>query len=116
MNIKQILKLITTTYVIAVTITACSRKTITTENASTVKKEHVGLDTLKTDTALYVVKRKEIKTSTPQVITVNDKAARKTVDGRLYYDLDGKRYWRNKRDGKYYLYNKSMYNNPDFQP
>jgi len=102
--------------VVLLTISACSRKTIPTENASTVKKDQVGLDTLKTDTALYVVKRKQIKTETPQVITVSDKAARKTVDGRMYYDLNGKRYWRNKRDGKYYLYNKSMYNNPDFQP
>ena len=57
----------------------------------------------------------KIKIPTPKVIAVNDNAAQKTVDGRFYYDLNGKRYWRNKRDGKYYLFNKSMYNNDDFK-
>jgi hypothetical protein len=51
----------------------------------------------------------------PEVITVNDSAARKSVDGRYYYDVLGHRYWRNNKDGKYYLFNKSMYNNPDFK-
>ena len=50
------------------------------------------------------------------VITVNDKAAKTSVDGRLYYDVDGRRYWKNYNDGKYYLFNKSMYNNPAFKP
>lgn len=57
----------------------------------------------------------KIKTPTPESIVVNDNAAKKTVDGRYYYDLNGKRYWRNNKDGKYYLFNKSMYNNPDFK-
>ena len=52
----------------------------------------------------------------PKVITVDDKAAKKTPDGRMYYDLDGRRYWRNYDDGKYYLFNKSMYSNPAFKP
>lgn len=51
----------------------------------------------------------------PNSITVNDQAARKSTDGRLYYDVMGHRYWKNYRDGKYYLYNKSMYKNPDFK-
>ena len=51
-----------------------------------------------------------------RVIVVNDKAAKKAVDGRMYYDLDGHRYWRNYNDGKYYLFNKSMYNDPAFTP
>ena len=51
----------------------------------------------------------------PKVIVVNDSAAHKSVDGRLYYDVMGHRYWRNYKDGKYYLFNKSMYNNPDFK-
>src|SRR6476661_1158950 len=55
------------------------------------------------------------KPATPKVIMVNDNAAQKTVDGRYYYDLNGKRYWRSNKDGKYYLFNKSMYNNPDFK-
>ena len=62
-----------------------------------------------------IVYRAPVKTATPKVIVVNDKAATKTVEGRYYYDLQGKRYWRNKKDGKYYLYYKGMFNNKDFQ-
>lgn len=55
------------------------------------------------------------KATFPKVITVNDSVARKSVDGRLYYDVMGHRYWKNYKDGKYYLFDKSMYNNPDFK-
>lgn len=58
---------------------------------------------------------KKTKTAIPKVIVVNDSVAKKTFDGRLYYDLNGHRYWRSNKDGKYYLYNKSMSTNPDFQ-
>lgn len=98
---------------------SCSKKVSptqtnnTTANTNKLPEEKVEA---KPDTSTYIVKRKVIKTAVPKVITVNDVAAKKTVDGRLYYDLNGKRYWRNKRDGKYYLYNKSMYNDPDFKP
>ena len=51
-----------------------------------------------------------------KVITVNDAAAKRDVDGRLYYDLDGHRYWKNYRTGKYYLFEKWMYDSKDFQP
>ncbi len=61
------------------------------------------------------VKRTAIKTAVPKVITVNDNVAKKSLDGRYYYDLEGHRYWRNNRDGKYYLFNKSMFDNPDFK-
>lgn len=57
-----------------------------------------------------------VKTPVPSVIVVNDKVARKAVDGRLYYDLEGKRYWKNYRDGKYYLYHKSMHSDDAFRP
>ncbi|HRN78843.1 MAG TPA: hypothetical protein PKY29_00710 [Ferruginibacter sp.] len=57
-----------------------------------------------------------VKTPVPSVIVVNDKVARKSVDGRLYYDLEGKRYWKNYQDGKYYLYHKSMHTNDAFRP
>ena len=60
-----------------------------------------------------VVKKRE-RIVIPKVIVVNDSAAHKSVDGRYYYDMLGHRYWKNNRDGKYYLFNKSMYNNPDF--
>lgn len=55
------------------------------------------------------------KATFPKVITVNDSAASKSVDGRLYYDVMGHRYWKNYKNGKYYLFNKSMYSNPDFK-
>lgn len=58
----------------------------------------------------------ESKAVFPKTIYVNDAAAKKSVDGRLYYDVKGHRYWKNYKDGKYYLFNKSMYSNPDFQP
>ena len=56
------------------------------------------------------------KTPAPRFIVIDDKVAKKDVDGRMYYDLEGKRYWKNFRDGKYYLFNKSMYDNYDFKP
>lgn len=51
----------------------------------------------------------------PNSIVVNDSVARKSVDGRLYYDLLKHRYWKNYKDGKYYLFNKSMYSNDAFK-
>ncbi|HRD56701.1 MAG TPA: hypothetical protein PK504_01570 [Ferruginibacter sp.] len=56
-----------------------------------------------------------IKTPTPKSIVVNSAAAKKDVNGRYYYDLEGKRYWRNKKDGKYYLYFKGMFAQKDYQ-
>lgn len=60
-------------------------------------------------------KKATVKTAVPKVIVVNDKVAKRSVDGRYYYDLEGRRYWRNNRDGKYYLFHKSMFDNPDFK-
>src|ERR1035437_625943 len=59
-----------------------------------------------------VVRKKDI---IPNAIVVNDKAAKKAIDGRLYYDLLGHRYWKNYKDGKYYLFNQKMYDNPAFK-
>jgi len=56
------------------------------------------------------------KTLVPPVIVVNDNAAKKSFDGRLYYDLDGHRYWKNYIDGKYYLFNKSMFSDSAYVP
>jgi hypothetical protein len=70
-------------------------------------------------TTTTVVKKPVVKktpTVMPKVITVNDSAAKKSVDGRLYYDVEGHRYWRNYDDGKYYLFNKSMFTNKAFKP
>ncbi len=60
--------------------------------------------------------RKVIKTPVPKVITVDDRGAKRAVDGRLYYDLEGHRYWRNYVDGRYYLFDKSMSSDPAFKP
>lgn len=59
---------------------------------------------------------KKIPTVIPKVIAVNDVVAKKSVDGRLYYDLEGHRYWKNYEDGKYYIFNKNMYGSPAFKP
>lgn len=60
--------------------------------------------------------RKIPKLAVPKIIIVDDRTASKTIDGRLYYDLEGHRYWRNYNDGKYYLYNQSMYTDKAYKP
>ncbi|MFT3981240.1 MAG: hypothetical protein QM687_12265 [Ferruginibacter sp.] len=83
-------------------LTACSKKTTPTATKEEPKKP----------TEVY---RPPVKTPTPKSIVVSDAAAKKDVNGRYYYDLEGKRYWRNKKDGKYYLYYKGMFEKPEFQ-
>ena len=83
-------------------------------------KKHVPAATPSVDTTIdsvrtSPVRKKKAKANFPKVITVNDAAAKKSTDGRLYYDVMGHRYWKNYKNGKYYLYNKSMYKNPDFK-
>jgi hypothetical protein len=90
-----------TALLILVTISGCS------------KRNHPSVATSSTDTK--TVTTATVKTALPKVIVVNDKAAKRSVDGRYYYDLDGQRYWRNNKDGKYYLFNKSMFENDDFK-
>jgi S-adenosylhomocysteine hydrolase len=83
------------------------------------KKSHPSktIAMTKADSVAAVKKVKETeKKLFPKVIVVNDSAARRSVDGRLYYDVLGHRYWRNKKDGKYYLFNKSMYKDEAFKP
>src|SRR5688572_18066990 len=92
---------------------SCSKKTTparTPEPTATVAE--VKTDTIqakkKTDTTVLTKKavvKKKPKASVPKVMVVNDKFAKRSVDGRLYYDLEGHRYWRNNIDGKYYLFN-----------
>ena len=81
------------------------------------KKSHPATTAVNTPDSVTVkpVKRPTLKTTVPKVIIVNDKVAKRSVDGRYYYDLEGHRYWRNNRDGKYYLFHKSMFDNPDFK-
>ncbi|MEI9955331.1 MAG: hypothetical protein WDM90_03260 [Ferruginibacter sp.] len=84
-------------------ITNCSRKH-TPQTANATAKPAVKKTTPKK------------KIPVPTVIVVNDNAAKKSFDGRLYYDLDGHRYWKNYIDGKYYLFNKSMFSDSAYIP
>ncbi len=59
---------------------------------------------------------KKVSAPLAKVIIVNDKAAKKNIDGRLYYDVEGHRYWKNYNDGKYYIFNKAMYSDSAFIP
>ena len=98
---------------------SCSRRHTperTTEAATTVTTIP---NTNKIDSAVVVKKRNftpKKKDIIPPSIVVNDAAAKKAVDGRLYYDLLGNRYWKNYKDGKYYLFSQKMYDNPAFKP
>ena len=99
-------------------IVSCSKKI---QPSQTVEQTAIKSDTVviikKTDSAVAakrVIKQKPIA-SIPKVMVVNDKFAKKSVDGRLYYDLQGHRYWRSNKDGKYYLFNKSMLTDEAFK-
>lgn len=96
---------------------ACRRKTIpevthtATPPSSTKVADSIAIAAAKAKMGY----KTPVKTPVPKSIVVNDAAAKKTVNNRYYYDLEGKRYWRNKKDGKYYLYYKGMFDNKDFQ-
>ncbi len=104
-----------------VSIISCGKKQIPekTTITTTVTSEKGPSSTTKSDT-VAIVKTKPITPNKKEIIrnsiAVNDKAAKKAVDGRLYYDLLGHRYWKNYKDGKYYLFNQKMYDNPAFKP
>lgn len=103
---------------IVVFLFSCSRKHIP-EQTTTTTPANNNVSVTKNDSV--VVKKAPAKPKyrqkdiIPNTITVNDAAAHKSVDGRLYYDLLGHRYWKNYKDGKYYLFNQSMYSNPAFK-
>ncbi|MEO6684301.1 MAG: hypothetical protein ABIN48_15860 [Ginsengibacter sp.] len=101
-------------------LTGCSKKASPSKSNTSVidyKKESVILKN-ESDEKEVIEERKTNKSKTvyPNIITVHEAAAKKAVDGRMYYDINGRRYWKNFKDGKYYLFDKSMYNNPDFKP
>ena len=115
--------------IILLTVYSCSRKqnpaktesmttTVTTLPGSTGASGTV-VTPKKADSAVVVKKRNftpKKKDIIPPSIVVNDKAAKKAVDGRLYYDLLGNRYWKNYKDGRYYLFSQKMYDDPAFKP
>ena len=90
---------------------SCSRKTTPSKTAD----ESTTVVTPEVVTPAVPKRPVRVKTPIPKSIVVSDKAATKTVQGRYYYDLEGKRYWRNNKDGKYYLYYSGMFDNKDFQ-
>lgn len=100
-------------------VQSCSRKTTPSKSEAAkaeeaAKTEEAAKGEAEVEKKAPVIKP-IVKTAIPKMITVNDRAAKKTVSGRYYYDLEGKRYWRNNKDGKYYLYYKGMFDNKDFQ-
>ena len=101
----------------AFTLYSCSRKHHPARTPQPDEKNNTSLTEKKNDSLekKVIAKRKE-KVNIPKVISVNDSAAHKSVDGRYYYDVMGHRYWRNNKDGKYYLFNQSMYTNDAFKP
>lgn len=107
-------------FVSALLFQACSRKTAPPPAPTTTATPTSPTTKAADSVAIVEMKAKmgiktPVKTAVPKSIVVSDAAAKKTVDGRYYYDLEGKRYWRSKKDGKYYLYYKGMFENPDFQ-
>lgn len=91
-----------------ITIYSCSKK----NHPSATSAKTTAADSI---AAPKIVKKRPVTTAIPKVITVNDKVAKRSVDGRYYYDLNGHRYWRNNKDGKYYLFNKSMFDDEAFK-
>ncbi|HMU10721.1 MAG TPA: hypothetical protein PKC54_11975 [Ferruginibacter sp.] len=103
MNRPFLLSIIILFFILA---TGCNKKTNpSVSNASSNEKP----------AETKTVKRAVVKTAVPKVIVVNDSVAKRAVDGRYYYDLEGRRYWRNNRDGKYYLYYRGIFENEDFK-
>lgn len=84
------------------------------KGAAAVSKD--SLATTNNTSMRKAVKRAVPKTPVAKVITVDDRAAHTTAEGRMYYDLEGRRYWRNFKDGKYYLYRTDLFNDPAFKP
>ncbi len=107
--------------IITLFIFGCSKKTIPEKPKEPVQSQQSGqpIPSEGPGTAVVPPKPKPVeirKTPAPKMISVNDAVAKKAVDGRLYYDLEGKRYWRNKKDGKYYQYYRGMHEDPNFKP
>lgn len=98
------------TFLMMLFIYSCSRRTHPARTTSDTTTGNTASSSATTEAV-----KKKARVPVARVIVVNDSAARKSVDGRLYYDVMGHRYWRNNKDGKYYLFNKSMYTNPDFK-
>ena len=106
--------------VFVVLVSSCSKKHVPQAASGPVilynGKELVAKPAVPTTPAAKKTVVRKVVAPVAKVIIVNDKAAKKNIDGRLYYDVEGRRYWRNYNDGKYYLFNKSMYSDSAFKP
>ena len=105
-------------FLAAFALYSCSKKNHPGRSPQPDEKNNTSLAVKKNDSLLLAkntLAKKKSKEIIPKVIAVNDSAAHKSVDGRYYYDVLGHRYWRNNKDGKYYLFNKSMYTNDAFK-
>ncbi len=111
------IKLIIAVLLIGLSLNSCHKKNYPSKTSGSTIENNTSASSVKPDSSVITkpVIRRKPKVPTAKVITVDDNAAHKSVDGRLYYDVLGHRYWKNYKDGKYYLYNQSMYNNPDFK-
>ena len=110
-------KLLIAAFLIGLSLNSCHKKNYPSKTTNSNAANNVSSTSVKPDSTMVtkpVIKRKP-KVPIAKVITVDDNAAHKSVDGRLYYDVLGKRYWKNYKDGKYYLFNQSMYNDPAFK-
>jgi len=99
-------------------IQACNRKTVpgrAEENSSATPTANAEIKKADSITLIRRAVKRKALTTVPKVIVVNDQFAKKSVDGRYYYDLQGHRYWKNNKDGKYYIFNKSMTTDPSFK-
>ncbi len=99
-------------------VVSCSKKIQPSQTVEQTAIKNDTVVTIKKADSLIVVKpvaKRKPKESIPKVMVVNDKYAKRSVDGRLYYDLQGHRYWRSNKDGKYYLFNKSMLTDKAFK-
>ncbi|MEO5891965.1 MAG: hypothetical protein ABIQ31_17085 [Ferruginibacter sp.] len=106
--------------VFIVAVQSCSKKThpsptVINTNTEVTSDTSVAVKKIDSIATVKPVVKKKPKESIPKVITVNDKYASKSVDGRYYYDLQGHRYWRSNKDGKYYLFNKAMLTDANFK-
>jgi hypothetical protein len=104
-------------FLIASMLYSCSKKSHPGHTPQPDEKNNTSLAVKKNDSLLAknAMAKKKAKEIIPKVITVNDSVAHKSIDGRYYYDVLGHRYWRNNKDGRYYLFNKSMYTNDAFK-
>lgn len=105
-------QLAATCIAVCLLIISCSKKQVPEHTTAVTTTNSTSSTSSNTTPVKKVVKRE----AAPRVIVVNDKAAKKSFDGRLYYDVNGRRYWRNYNDGKYYLFDKSMYSDSAFVP